>query len=98
MRKRNRILSLVLAVSVAFVMLFSVFYIAVNSDHDCAGENCQVCCQISACKNILKTLSECACIAAFTVAAVYVLIRLIELSASSVATDTLVTLKVKLTN
>lgn len=98
MNKRNRIFALVLTVSVAFVLLFSVFYIAAASDHDCIGEHCQVCCQISACENTLKTLSYGVCIAAFAVATVYAFIRLIELFTRSVQTNSLVALKVKLTN
>ena len=98
MNKRNRIFAFVLAVSMAFVLLFSVFYIAVNSDHDCVGEHCQVCCRIAACENTLKTLSGGAFIVAFAVATVYILIRIIEFFTSSVIANSLVALKVKLTN
>ena len=45
-----------LALVLAFVMLFSVLYIALEADHDCCGDDCVICAQLQVCGNLLKTL------------------------------------------
>ena len=45
-----------LALLLAFVMLFSVLYIAFEADHNCCGEDCAVCAQIHACEDLLRNL------------------------------------------
>ena len=52
MTKRNGIA--ILAVALAFIMLFSALYIAIEADHDCHGEDCAICAQICACIDLLK--------------------------------------------
>ena len=42
MTKRNRFLTTLLTIAVAFVMLTSVAYIAKESHHDCVGDNCAI--------------------------------------------------------
>ena len=64
MTNRKRILSAALAVSVLFVVLYSVIFIAAESHHDCIGENCPICLQIQNCENTLKTLSSAAAVTA----------------------------------
>ena len=49
MTKRKRIISLVVAAAVLFVMLYSALYIAAEANHDCVGENCPICYQINVC-------------------------------------------------
>ena len=49
--------SAVLAAVLALVMLFSVLYIALEADHDCHGDDCAICVQISACMDLLRHLS-----------------------------------------
>ena len=43
MTKKFRFMTGLLAVVLAFVMLSSVVYIAVQSNHDCTGKDCAVC-------------------------------------------------------
>ena len=49
MTKKKRIISLVVAAAVLFVMLYSALYIAAEANHDCVGENCPICYQINVC-------------------------------------------------
>ena len=49
-------LSAVLTVLLALVMLFSVVYIALESEHDCCGEDCMICAQLRACEELLQNL------------------------------------------
>ena len=75
MTKKKRIISVVVAVAVFFVMLYSALYIAAEANHDCVGENCPICYQISVCENTLKNLSLAVCAVAFAVAFTYTLCR-----------------------
>lgn len=57
MTKKKRILAVIVAVSLLFVMLsFSAFALH-NADHDCIGEGCSICAQINLCKNLVESLS-----------------------------------------
>ena len=56
MTKRNRFLTTLLTIAVAFVMLTSVAYIAKESHHDCVGDNGAICHQLNACQHFLKDL------------------------------------------
>ena len=86
-KKRNRIAALLLAVTILVIMLYSAFFVAAEADHDCVGEGCPICYQVDACQNTLKSL-------AFT----YILCRCISLCTDYAQRDTLVSLKVKLSN
>lgn len=98
MTKKKRIISLVVAVAVFFVMLYSALYIAAEANHDCVGENCPICYQISVCENTLKNLSFAVCAVAFAAAFTYTLCRSITTCADVTPSYTLVSLKVKLTD
>ena len=54
--RRLRIAAGVLIVLVLFVMLFSVFYIAVEAGHDCSGEDCEICLCLHHCESLLRQL------------------------------------------
>ena len=55
MNKPRRLVS-VLALLAAFMLLFSVLYIALEADHDCCGEDCAICAQLRACEDLLRDL------------------------------------------
>ena len=65
MNKPKRLAS-VFALLAAFMLLFSVLFIALEADHDCCGEDCAICAQIQACEDLLRNLLT---VAALTVAA-----------------------------
>lgn len=98
MSKRNRVLTVLLAAAVLFVMLSSVFFIAIEADHDCVGEDCPICYQISVCEHTLKSVGQTILVA---ILAGFIGIFLISLPAftKKLAYNTsLVSLKVKLSN
>ena len=98
MAKKMRIGAVILALMVLFAMLSSMCFIATESEHDCAGEDCPICCQISICRNVLKTIGYAA---AFS-AGVIVLSRFVAAVRSLFIrvndSTTLVSLKVNLSN
>lgn len=98
MKKGRRIAALLITAAVVFIMLYSAFYIAAETDHDCEDENCPICCQIHTCQNTLDTLSFAVCAAAFVVVLIHTLGRIISICAYFIPSCTLVSLKVKLSN
>lgn len=98
MTKKPCFMTRLLAAVLAVVMLFSAVYIAVEADHDCSGEDCAICRQISICENLLKTLGLAGAAAAISAAFTYTVCRAILPRAEMNGTLTLVALKVKLSN
>ncbi len=97
MMKTKRFAS-VLALLAAFIMLFSVLFIALEADHDCRGEDCAICAQIQVCEDLIRNLLTST---AFLAAAwcYFVLIRLFAVAdRCSVFPHTLIALKVKLSD
>ena len=63
-----------------FVMLFSISYVTLESDHDCCGEECHICECLEACGNALRLVRTGAgtgANAAITTYAVFFLITVI---------------------
>ena len=98
MTKKTRITALLLAAAVLTVMLCSAFYLALEAGHDCIGDGCAICCQIAVCRNVLKKLSLSVCAAAFAVAFTYTLCRDVSACADCIHCNSLVALKVKLSD
>ncbi len=99
MAKMKRLMAFVLIFTYAFVMLFSVSYIVSRSDHDCTDEDCAVCDIIGVCKNALSSFTSSFASPHFKMAALsVVLLVLCEISLKAQEKDTLVSLKVKLSD
>ena len=98
MTKNLCFMTRLLAAVLAVVMLSSAVYIAVEADHDCSGDDCAICRQISICENLLKSLGLAGAAAAITAAFTYTVCRAILPCAEMNGTLTLVALKVKLSN
>ena len=98
MTKKLCFMTRLLAAVLAVVMLSSAVYIAVEADHDCSGDDCAICRQISICENLLKSLGLAGAAAAVTAAFTYTMCKAILPCAETPDTLTLVALKVKLSN
>ena len=98
MTKKPCFMTRLLAAVLTVVMLFSAVYLAVEADHDCSGDDCAICHQISVCENLLKSLGLAGAAAAITAAFTYTVYRAILPCAETIDTLTLVSLKVKLSN
>ncbi len=48
----------IIVVMMLFAVLFSTFFIALEADHDCCGEDCPICAFIAVCENILLGMSR----------------------------------------
>ena len=98
MTKNLCFMTRLLAAVLAVVMRSSAIYIAVEANHDCSGDDCAICCQISICENLLKSLGLAGAAAAISAAFTYTVCRAILPCAEMNGTLTLVALKVKLSN
>ena len=98
MTKKLCFMTRLLAAVLAVVMLSSAVYLAVEADHDCSGDDCAICRQISICENLLKSLGLAGAAAAISAAFTYTMCRAILPCTETTDTLTLVALKVKLSN
>ena len=98
MTKKICFMTRLLAAVLAVVMLSSAIYLAVEANHDCSGDDCAICRQISICENLLKSLGLGGAAAAITAVLTYTMCRAILPCAEMIDTLTLVSLKVKLSN
>ena len=98
MRTWKKKIAAILAMLVLFVMLLSVTYVAAESNHQCEGTDCPICHQIGICEQVLKTLAG----AAGTAIIWYVFRQkfcpAVSVVSGFVRRDTLVSLKVKLSD
>ena len=54
----KKIVAGIAAFAVLFLVLFSAFFICVEADHDCSGEDCPVCACIQMCETIIRQMIE----------------------------------------
>lgn len=64
MAKRTNIAAILLAVLLAFSLIFSCLVIVGEADHDCSGADCEICLIVSACVNFLRGALPCALVLA----------------------------------
>ncbi|MBR2100093.1 MAG: hypothetical protein IJ927_02035 [Eubacterium sp.] len=98
MTAKKRIAALILAFAMVFAMAFSVFFIAHNSEHNCTGEDCHICRQISICLNSLKNLIPKPEKAQICIFAAFLLVLAIGIVEEAKKQSSLIDLKVKLSD
>lgn len=98
MAKHKRIAAAFLAAALLLVMLGSAFFVIEESDHDCIGEGCAICFQLNVCQNVLKNLCLAVFVAAVAAGVLYALPMGADPHREPDFSDTLVTMKVKLSN
>ena len=98
MTKKLKILSLIIAGMLLLVILCSPIGSASETEHECTGDGCAVCSQISIYKDTIKSLSLVAYTVAFTAILCCFLCKSFFLFTNFIPGLTLVSLKVKLSN
>ena len=98
MSKFRRITVIIVTALIALAMLSSAAFVAAEADHDCTGEGCEICCAISLCVNIFKSITATFTAAAALAFALYGIISAIGSFKLLTATETPVSLKTKLLN
>lgn len=98
MKSRMHFLNVAMAAMLVFVVLFFSFYIASEASHDCAGEDCPICQQISVCENVLRNISLGAAVTIGTLMLISILYRRHVIDNKKFQACTLISLKVELLN
>jgi hypothetical protein len=88
----------IIAAMMLIVVLFSSFYIAIESGHDCTGEDCPICSCIQQCENTLRSIGSGLSFYHLTFSPVLMILTLFVLAVPSVQLNTLVSQKVRLNN
>lgn len=57
MMKGKRFAAILAAALLSFALIFSLFFVVSESDHDCSGEHCAICHQLQICQTLLEQLS-----------------------------------------
>ncbi|HAQ62848.1 MAG TPA: hypothetical protein DCR23_00120 [Ruminococcaceae bacterium] len=98
MKNTRRIISVIIALVTVLSLAFSTAFIIEEADHNCVGEECHICHQLSSClnafSNVVKNTGSASvtCIVLLLALIVSGIVRCAEKEA------TLVSLKVKLSN
>lgn len=98
MMTNRRTIALLIVAAFVVVMLFSTVYVAAEADHDCLGGDCQICCQLSICQSILKSIVLIVCAGFFAAVLICLLCIFVSRFAEETVFFTLVSLKVKLSD
>lgn len=96
--KRNRIVPFVMAFIMLLSVAFSILFIAEEADHICSNQDCRICYQINCCLDLLNTFSPAP--SAVLTAAVLIFTVVLTIGAVRINRNinTLISLKVKLSN
>ena len=98
MKEKHRFAAVLMCVILTAVILLSSFYIVEEAHHDCTGQNCPICHEIQLCVQFLNTVGGAAIIvvvAFFTVREFLIVLPLFDHVCQN---NTLVSLKVKLSD
>ena len=91
-----KVLAGILGILVALSFVFSLFFVALESDHECEGEECHICRTMEVCEGILRQAGSAVTSKAALMATVWVVCLLAFPVITFVQDKTLVTDKVKM--
>ncbi len=93
-----RITAGVMGLMMLVIVLFSAFYIAAETDHDCTGEDCPVCACIQHCESTLRSIGNGISVSSSVIIPFLFILLAAALFAAAVPSDTLISRKVRLNN
>lgn len=96
--KRIEITAGIIILLMLFVVLFSSFYIASETDHECEGERCSVCECIEQCEAVLGHISSCGLIVLAAASAVILVCAVLFSGREVLSASTPVSMKIRLNN
>ena len=98
--RKNRIISGLILIVFSFVIFSSACFIIKHADHECTGEDCPFCTELSVCGKILQTLGNAVSFAAITAVVFFSALSDVNdhLLSYSDNHNTLISLKVELLN
>lgn len=93
-----RITAGIMGLMMLVIVLFSAFYIAAETDHDCTGEDCPVCACIQLCESTLRGISDGISVASSVIIPFLFILSAAALFVTAVPSDTLISRKVRMNN
>lgn len=98
MLKSRRLIALVTAAVFAIAFCFSVLFIAEEAEHNCAGGDCQICEQINVCLHFFDNFTPKPNSAFLALVISFSVVLCLGFAVEGKKLNTLVNLKVKLSN
>jgi hypothetical protein len=98
MIQHKRLIATFVAVLILFSLFFSIYFVALKTNHECTGEDCPICHEIQSCLQTIRTLIVTIPATAVMVAVLFYLVQSTLLISAPIIFRTLVSLKVKLSN
>ncbi len=95
-RTSVKILAGIVGIMVALSFVFSLFFITIEADHECEGEECHICRTLEVCEGLLRQSGAAVTSGAVPVAAVWIICLVSVPVMTYVQDKTLVTDKVKM--
>ncbi|WMI79815.1 hypothetical protein [Anaerotignum sp. MB30-C6] len=96
--KNKRLVAAFLALLLICTLFFSFFFVAAKSNHDCVDKGCSICQEIQFCIQTIRSISTVVTATTTLVITAFFLVRFIVPIVQRMIIQTLVSLKVKLTN
>jgi hypothetical protein len=98
MAKKNKILALIIAFVMLCSIAFSAIFIVDKSGHICSGNDCQICYQIGSCLSTLNNITPKPNSFFELIVACFSVVLLIGFTKEILDKNSLISLKVKLSN
>lgn len=98
MKKHNKITSVILAAAMIIGLVFPSLFIAENSEHKCSGVDCQICAQVNSSLKAFNNLIPKPETVLEIISVFWVMVLVLGIKNHTVKTDTLIDLKIKLSN
>lgn len=98
MQKHNKITSVILAAAMIIGLVFPSLFIAENSEHKCSGVDCQICAQVNLSLKVFNNLVPKPENALALISVFWVMVLVLGVKNHTVKTNTLIDLKIKLSN
>lgn len=98
MNSAKKRLSALVAAAIAFVFVLSVLFVVFEAEHNCSGDDCQICQTVNTCLHIFDNTTPDPEIITPAAFAVFALVLVIGAVSACVYSENLITLKVKLSD
>ena len=99
MAKRKRMFAVVIAIAIVFALSFSALFVITETNHNCmTGNCCRICQQINTCLEQLNNVATSSNHILFSSIFLFALVVIVAIDKNVSGTDTLIELKVKLSN
>lgn len=98
MQNAKKRFSAVMAFIIALCFVLSVLFVVFEAEHDCSGDDCQICQTVNTCLHLLDNTTPKPDTAAAVMPVIYALVLVMGALSACLCSENLITLKVKLSD